>query len=282
MTLEKKYDEKYYNYYDNIDDDDEVIEIPQDMFDFDDKFTAITTTEDEEVCTTSEDELCTTTTTGEEEEEEVRNTSDNATIDDKFTTSTTTTEEEDENSNNYYDNIDNKILRTEYEGTIVFEDDSLALTTVSTTTKPNDTIIKDLSTTVKVDTTELLLTVIDRLKENTLEYIYGMLSKNPYDDNTRETVCEILMEALSAQDDIFVDGAVVCNSLFVLFDINKQQQQRDTTSANNLSIVISTNTKIRPPKTSTPMNTNMHTNTNNKKKKKKKALPPINEAPGKR
>ena len=49
-----------------------------------------------------------------------------------------------------------------------------------------------------------------------------MLSENPYDDNTRETVCKILMEALSTHDDIFVDGAFVCDSLFVLFDIDKQ------------------------------------------------------------
>ena len=51
-----------------------------------------------------------------------------------------------------------------------------------------------------------------------------MLSKNPYDDNTRENVCKISMEALSAQDDIKVDGVVVCDSLFVLFDIDKQQK----------------------------------------------------------
>ena len=90
------------------------------MFDFNPTIETTTPTiaEDKDVCTTSEDDLCTTTTTG----EEVRNTSDNATIDDKFTTSPTT-EEEDEKSNNYYDNIDHKILRIEYEGTIVFEGD---------------------------------------------------------------------------------------------------------------------------------------------------------------
>ena len=119
----------------------------------------------------------------------------------------------------------------------------MSLTTVSTTTKPNDTIIDDLSTTVKVDTTELLLTVIDHLEENTSKYIYSMLSENLYNDNTRETVCEILMEVLSTQDDIIVDEVVVCDSLFALFDIDKQQPHRDTTSANNLPIEISTNTK---------------------------------------
>ena len=35
------------------------------------------------------------------------------------------------NPNNYYDNIDIEILQTKYEGTIIFEDDFLAPTTVS-------------------------------------------------------------------------------------------------------------------------------------------------------
>ena len=145
--------------------------------------------------------------------------------------------------------------KTEYEGTIVFEDDSLALTTVRTTTIPNNTIIENLSTTVKVDTTDLLLTVVDHLDENTVEYVYVIISENPYDDNTRETVCEILMEALLAQDDIVVDGAVVCDSLFAILDSDKQQQQRDTTTVNTLLIAIPpTNTKIWP-KTHTEKNT---------------------------
>ena len=214
--------------------------------------TTATIAKNEEVCTTSEDDLCTTTTTG-KKEAEVRNTSDNATIDNEFTTSPTI-EEDDEKNNNYYDNIDHKILQIEYKGTIVFEEDPLALTTVRTT-NVNDTIIKDVSTIVKVDTTKLLHTVVDYFDEKTLEYIYGILLEYPYDDDTKETVCEILMEALSAQDDIVIDGSVVCDSLFASLDMDKQQQQRDTTSANNLPIAISTNTKIRPPTTSTPTNT---------------------------
>jgi len=122
----------------------------------DNKVNATTTTTEEEkedVSTTSEEKLGTPTTTG-IEEKEVRNMNDDAIIEDKFTTSTTTdipniientttvyitntvhtTDTTDTNkvietpilspsptSNNYYDNIDNKILRTEYEGTIVFE-----------------------------------------------------------------------------------------------------------------------------------------------------------------
>ena len=96
----------------------------------------------------------------------------------------------------------------------MFEEDPLALTTVRTT-NVNDTIIEDLSTTVKVNTTKLLHTVVNYLDEKTLEYVYGMFSEHPYDDDTRrETVCKILMEALLAQDDIIVDGLVVCESLF--------------------------------------------------------------------
>ena len=109
-TLEEQmqqYDEKYYNFFNNIDDDDGVIEIPHDMFDSDSTTETIT-----HIPTMIEEEpnpliINNTTTTGEEGEEN-RNMSDNATIDAKFTTSTTMEEEEeDEKSNNYYDNIDN-------------------------------------------------------------------------------------------------------------------------------------------------------------------------------
>ena len=50
-----------------------------------------------------------------------------------------------------------------------------------------------------------------------------MLSEDPFDDNTREDVCGILMEALLSQDDGVVDGAGVCDSLFAILDIDKQQ-----------------------------------------------------------
>ena len=105
----------------------------------------------------------------EEEEEEVCNTSNNATID-EFTTSPPTIlckdnpndiiekvspnistanvniiddESYTEQSNKYYDNIDNEILQTDYEGTIVFEDceDAEEPTTKNvTTTNSNNNI----------------------------------------------------------------------------------------------------------------------------------------------
>ena len=101
------------------------------------KDTITTTTKDEEVCTTSEDE---------------------------FTTSTTTEEEEDEKSNNYYDNIDNEILRTEYEDTIVFEDNSSAPTTIRIDI-PNNILIEDLLTTKN------LVIIIGLLNEDTLDFV---------------------------------------------------------------------------------------------------------------
>ena len=132
-------------------------------------------------------------------------------------------------SNNYYDNIDNEILRTEYEGTIVF-DDSPALTTVCTDI-PNDSIINELSITEKVDT------IAGLLNEGTLEFVYGMLLEIPYDDYIREITCERIMEALSSQDEVAVDGAEFCADLCAFLDIDKQKQQQiDTTTANILPI----------------------------------------------
>ena len=48
-----------------------------------------------------------------------------------------------------------------------------------------------------------------------------MLSEDPSDDDTREAVCGILMEALLSQDEVVVDGAGVCDSLFALLDMDK-------------------------------------------------------------
>ena len=87
-----------------------------------------------------------------------------------------------------------------------------------------------------------------------------MLLKDPYDDNKREFVCRILIETLLSQDDVAVNGAGVCDSLFALLDIDKQQQQRDIPTANTHAIVSTpTKTKIRP-------NTKkIHTQPNDKK-----------------
>jgi len=56
------------------------------------------------------------------------------------------------------------------------------------------------------------------------------------------------MEALSSQDD--VDGVGVCDGFFALEDINKQQQQLDTTTANTSPIAtLPTKTKIQGKRT---------------------------------
>ena len=91
-------------------------------------------------------------------------------------------------SNSYCDNIDNKTLKTEHEGTIVFEKNSLVPTTVPAD-NPNN-IIKDLLSSKNINT------VVNLIDKTTLEYVYGMLSEDPCDDDTREVVCGILMEAL--------------------------------------------------------------------------------------
>mmetsp|Transcript_35815 Transcript_35815/g.40262 ORF Transcript_35815/g.40262 Transcript_35815/m.40262 type:complete len:179 (+) Transcript_35815:2-538(+) len=81
-----------------------------------------------------------------------------------------------------------------------------ALTTVCMDI-PNNIIIDDLSTSKNFDT------VIGLLNEETVNYVWGMLSENPSDDNTREAVRGILMEVLSSQDEVVVDGAGMCDSL---------------------------------------------------------------------
>ena len=119
-----------------------------------------------------------------------------------------------EKSNTYDDNIDNEILCTEYEDIIVFEDNSLTPTTVHIDT-PNDIIIKDLLTNKKFDT------IVGLLDEKNLDFVIGMLSDNPFANHTREVVREILMEALFSQNEVVVDGAGVCDSLFALLDMYK-------------------------------------------------------------
>ena len=69
------------------------------------------------------------------------------------------------------------------------------------TTKTTDTRISDT-----------IISIFKHLDDKTVEYVHGMLLEDPYDDNTRETVCEILMEELLSQFN--VDGTVLCDSLF--------------------------------------------------------------------
>ena len=69
----------------------------------------------------------------------------------------------------------------------------------------------------------LIRTVAKLLDEDTVEYVHRLLLEDLYDNDTRETVCEILMEALSSQFDVDgVDGAALCDSLFMLLDVYKQ------------------------------------------------------------
>ena len=161
---------------------------------------------------------------------------------------------------NYYDNIDNKTLRTEYEDTIIF-DDSLAPTTVCTDI-PNDSIINDFSIA------KIAIIIAGLLNEATQEYVYAVLLGIRYGDNTREVVCEILMEAFSSQDEFVVDGAEICETLFELLDIDQQQQQCDIPTDTPPIASPPTKTKIRP-------NTNKtHTHPNDRHKKKKKQKKP--------
>ena len=136
-------------------------------------------------------------------------------INNEFTTSNTTDEEEEnKKSNNYYDNIDNEIFQNE-KNTIVFEENSLAPTTVRID-KPNNIIIKDLLTTKRFDMIFVLL------NEDTLDFVIGSLSGNPLDDH-REVVHGILMDAFLPMAD-GVDGAGVCDSLFALLNMDKHDQ----------------------------------------------------------
>ena len=103
---EEQHDEKCYNDFDNIDDDDKVIEILHDMFNYDGEFTTITTTEDKEANDlkpgltpnptpqpTNDPQLITKNQVMPMIIEDESN-------HDEFTT-----------SNDYYDNIDHEILR---------------------------------------------------------------------------------------------------------------------------------------------------------------------------
>ena len=60
-------------------------------------------------------------------------------------------------------------------------------------------------------------TVADLIDVDTVEYVRGMSSEDPFDEDTREFVRGILMEALSSQFD--VNG--FCDSLFALLDCIK-------------------------------------------------------------
>ena len=69
--------------------------------------------------------------------------------------------------------------------------------------------------------TQLHSTIAELTDEDTEAYVSGTLMEDPFYEDTREFVREILMEALSPQ--CAFDGAVVCDRLFALLDeISKQ------------------------------------------------------------
>ena len=63
--------------------------------------------------------------------------------------------------------------------------------------------------------------------EDTYEYITSALSEDPFDDDTREAVSQLIMSSLEDQED--VDPVAICQSLFELLDLGKQKGG-DTTS----------------------------------------------------
>ena len=71
----------------------------------------------------------------------------------------------------------------------------------------------------------------------------GMLMEDPFDEDTREFVCGILMKALLPQ--FAFDGTVVCDRFFALVDkIGKQFVQGNVTVATPPITSPQTNTKI--------------------------------------
>ena len=98
------------------------------------------------------------------------------------------------------------------------------------------------------------MSIVELIAEDTVEDAYGILSENPSDDDTRETVCGILMEVLMFQ--LGVDGVVVCDSLFALLDF-VHQHQRDTSLPNaNTPMITSPPTKMKSRPATTTNNSN--------------------------
>ena len=79
------------------------------------------------------------------------------------------------------------------------------------------------SPTTKTIDANRIVSFFTQIDKDTGEYAYGMLSKDLYDDNTREAFREILLkEDLSAQFDD--DGIKFCDTLFVLLDKERQEK----------------------------------------------------------
>ena len=65
---------------------------------------------------------------------------------------------------------------------------------------------------------------IQGLDEDTIAYVSGVLSEDPFDEDARSAVRELLVDALSQEDVGDVDGVAVCDSLFSLLDLNKDSK----------------------------------------------------------
>ena len=65
---------------------------------------------------------------------------------------------------------------------------------------------------------------IQGLDEDTVEYVSGVLSEDPFDEDTRNAVRELLIDALSQEDRSDIDEVAVCDSLFALIDLNKESE----------------------------------------------------------
>lgn len=72
--------------------------------------------------------------------------------------------------------------------------------------------------------------VIQGLDEDTIAYVASVLSEDPFDDDARSAVRELLVDALSQEDREDVDGVNVCDSLFALLDLNKEDNNDNSAS----------------------------------------------------
>ncbi len=81
---------------------------------------------------------------------------------------------------------------------------------------------------------------IQRLDEDTLAYVSGVLSEDPFDEDARSAVRELLVDALSQEDLDDVDAVGVCDSLFALLDLNNKTKDSGGTNnaSNDLSITM--------------------------------------------
>jgi ATPase subunit of ABC transporter with duplicated ATPase domains len=78
---------------------------------------------------------------------------------------------------------------------------------------------------------------IEGLDEDTIAYVSGVLSDDPFDEDARSAVRELLVDALSEEDH---DGVDVCDSLFALLDLNKNDNGNGASGDPNYSSSSST------------------------------------------